>query len=276
MRRHLPALVLLWAVAMGGAAATPVPSPVHVHEGAAASDGAVSWHPAVQHVTGAPGETVAVDLALDDGTEHPVTADVAVRNVEIDREDGPRPGARSTAMTLAVDRIELRPGDRGAFRAVAEIPSRPTVVAVEARLQGDEDTAPLALVLLGPPDRHPELSADVAFADGRGQVTVSNRSSFPALVDVAVSSASWLGPSDDIQIGDVLVPGDGERVLDVDLSPGVGRRSLSVAVAAHGAPPEATARAQVSVWPPRTVWVLAGVALVALVGLAAVTMLRRS
>lgn len=276
MRRHLPPVLLLWAVAMASAAATPVPSPVHVQAGAAAADGTVSWQPAVQHVTGEPGETAAVDLALHDGTEHDVTADLSVRDVTIDREDGPRPGAPSTALTLAVDRVVLRPGDRGAFRAVAEIPSRPTVVAVEARLRGDGDATPLALVLLGPTDRHPALSADVAFAGGHGQVTVSNRSSFPALVDVAVSSTSWVGPSDDVQVADVLVPADGERVVDVELSRGLGRRSVSVAVGARGAPPEGTARAEVAIWTPRTGWVLLGAILIALVGAAAVRMLRRS
>lgn len=276
MRRLLPSALLLAGVVSLGAAATPVPSPVHVHVGAAPADGTVSWVPAVQHVTGRAGETVAVDLALDDGTEHELTADLAVRGVVIDRDDGPRAEGGAAALRIAVDRVVLRPGDRGAFRAVAEIPPRPTVVAVEARLQRDEGATPLALVVLSPTGVHPEVAADVQLAGDRARVTVTNGSAFPALVDVAVTSATWVGPSDDVQVADVLVAADGERVLDVELSRGLGRRSVAVAVAARDAPPDQVARASTATWPGRTVWAVAAAVLIGLVGLAAVRVLRRS
>lgn len=276
MRRRLPPLLVVWAAAFTVAAATPVPTPVHVQPGAAAADGTVAWAPAVQYVTGDVGDTVAIDLALDAGTDVEVRADLAVREVRIDAVDGPRLDEPSDALLLAVDRIVLRPGDRGAFRGVATIPSRPTVVAVEALLERDLDATPLAFVVLAPIGRHAELEAGVDLAGDQARVTVTNGSSFPALVDVAVTSATWVGPSDDIQIGDVLVPADGRRVLEVELSRGLGRRSAAVAVLARSAPPDATARADVAAWPPRTLGVSAGAVLTLLVGLAGVRALRRS
>lgn len=262
------ALVMVWGAA-------PVPSPVHVQPGAA-PDGTVAWQPAVQRITGEVGEPAAVDLALDHGGEHELTAHVAARAVSVDPVDGPRATGRTEVLRLAVDRISLRPGDRGAFRAVAEIPARPTVVAVQARLDEDASTGPLALVLLAPEGQAPaDLSATIALDGARAEVRVENASPFPALVDLAVSSGTWLGARDDRQVGDVLVPAEGHRRLDVELSRGLGRRTVEVAVAERGSP-EATTRATAAAWPPRTVWTLVGAVLVLLAALAAVRLMRRS
>lgn len=276
MRSRLPTRLLVLAVAVATGAAAPVPSPVHVQPGAAAATGVVAWVPAVQHVTGGVGETVAVDLALDDGTEAGVVADLAVRAVEVDPVEGPRLAGASSALTVAIDRIVLGPGDRGAFRAVAEIPSVTTLVAVEARLERDDDARPAALVLVGPAGEHAELSPGIDLAGGDATVRIRNGSDFPALVDLAVTSATWLGPADDIQVTDVLVPAAGERVLPLELSRGLGRRSAAVAVLPRGADPDATVRADTAAWPARTSWVLVGAALIAVVGAAGVRALRRS
>ncbi|MBW3659851.1 MAG: hypothetical protein KY457_14520 [Actinobacteria bacterium] len=278
MPRHPSSLLaaVLGAVAVVLLGAAPVPSPVHVQPGAA-PDGIVAWEPAVQHVTGTVGEPVAVDLALDHGGDHELLAHVAARAVSVDPVDGPRATGRTGALRLAVDRIALRPGERGAFRAVAEIPARPTVVAVQARLDEDASTGPLALVLLAPEGLEPaDLRATIALDGARAQVRVENASPFPVLVDLAVSSGTWLGARDDRQVGDVLVPAEGHRQLDVELSRGLGRRSAEVAVAQRGAAAEATTRATATAWPPRTVWTLVGAALVLLAALTAVRVLRRS
>lgn len=279
MRRPPPLLlVLLGAVAVPVLlGATPVPSPVHVQTGGADADGRVAWVPAVQRVTGSVGELVPVDLALDDGGEHDVVADVAVRTVAIDPVEGPRAAGRSEALRVAVERIVLRPGDRGAFRAVAEVPARQTVVAVQARLHPDDSTGPLALVLLAPDGVTPaELTTRIGLDGGRAVVRVDNASPYPALVDVAVSAATWVGPTDEVQIADVLVPGGGRRLLDVELSRGLGRRTAAVAVAERDAPAHTVARATAAAWPPRTVWTLAGAVLVLLAAATAVRVLRRS
>lgn len=280
MPRHpspLLSAVLATVALVTVAGAAPVPSPVHVQPGAAV-DGTVSWQPAVQRITGPVGETVAVDLALAHGGDHQLLARVAPRAVSVDPVEGPRAAGRTDALRLAVDRVSLRPGERGAFRAVAEMPARPTVVAVQARLDGDASTGPLALVLLAP-DGAGEVPADVTTTielDGAGaQVRVENASPFPALVDVAVSSATWVGATDDVQVGDVLVPAEGHRVLDVELSRGLGRRTAEVAVAQRGHGGQ-TARATAAVWPPRTVWTLVAGALVLLTVLAALRVMRRS
>lgn len=282
--RRPPSLVLVLlgvAVVPLLLAATPVPSPVHVQPGGADADGRVAWVPAVQRITGPVGELVPVDLALDDGGEHDVVADVAVRTVDIDPVEGPRAAGRSEALRLAVERVVLRPGDRGAFRAVAEIPPRPTIVAVQARLHPDDSTGPLALVLLAPEgagaDATPaELTTGIGLDGGRAVVRVDNASSYPVLVDVAVSAATWVGPTDEVQVADVLVPGGGRRFLDVELSRGLGRRTAAVAVAERDAPAHAVARATAAQWPARTVWTLAAAALVLLAAAAAVRVLRRS
>lgn len=268
----LSALVV--ALAVTGAA--PVPTPVHVRPGVVEQDGRLSWVPAVQHVTGEPGELVAIDLALDDGTEHDVDAQLAVRSVEIDAVAGARPGRPSDALELAVDRVVLRPGERGVFRAVAEIPSEPTVVGVEARPAGDAGARPMAIVPLAPEGRSPELSVSLDVDGTRAEVALGNASPFPALVDVGVTAATWLGPRDDLRIGDVLVPARGERTLGVSLSRGLGRRSVAVAAAARGAAPDGTVRARVAEWPMRTVLVVGAGALTALAGLTVLRVLRRS
>lgn len=264
------------AVATVGLAATPVPSPVHVQPGTAELDGRVAWVPAVQRVTGDAGELVAVDLGLADGTDHDVTAELSVREVVIDPDHGPRPGGASSVLRLGVDRIALGSGDRGVLRGVAEMPPTATVVAVVAQLQGDPDAVPAALVLLDPGDVPADLGTDVELGDERARVTLTNRSAAPVLVDLAVTSATWVGRRDDVQVGDVLVGAEGTRQVDVDLSPGVGRRTATVAVAVRGAPPATTVRASAAAWPARTRWGLAGAALVVLVGAAAVRTLRRS
>ncbi|MBW3620955.1 MAG: hypothetical protein KY461_11970 [Actinobacteria bacterium] len=268
--------VLLRAVAVVSLAAAPVPSPVHVQPGVAEGDGRVSWVPAVQRVTGDAGELVAVDLGLDDGTDGEIVADLAVRDVEIDPDRGAQVVGSSPLLRLAVDRIVLGPGDRGVLRAVAEMPEVATVVAVQARLD-DGDTAPAALVLLDPGGADPaELDVGIELAGERARVTVTNRGAAPALVDLAVTSSTWAGPSDEIQLGDVLVGAEGTRRLEVELSRGLGRRTAAVALAVRGAPPDERTRAAAAAWPARTLWVLAGAALVVIVGGAAVRTLRRS
>lgn len=285
-RRRLTALLLVAVVgavaaAAGepvalGAAGEPVPTPVHVQAGAAAADGTVAWTPAVQRVTGDVGATVAVDLALDDGTEHEVEAELAVRAVEVDPRTGPTAAGASDALVLAARSVTLRPGDRGVLRATAVVPPEPTLVGVEARLVEDQHgAAPLALVLVGPPVAT-DVTVDLVVDEGRARVLVWNGASFPALVDVAVSAGSWVGRRSLTQVHDVLVAGDGTRLVEIDLPAGVGRLTVEAAVAARGGPADDVARARTAVWLPGTWLTLLAATLILLAGAASVRALRRS
>lgn len=268
-----PSLLVAAAVLVAG---VPVPTPVHVQPGVADADGTVAWSPPVQVVTGNPGEVVAVDVALDDGTEHEVVAELAVRDVDVDPVAGPTAGARSDLLTLAVGEIALGPGDRGVLRATAVVPPQPRLVAVEARLVGDvAGAAPLALVLVGPA-LPVDLTADVTVARGRAVVTLVNRSAFPTVVDVGAAASSWFGGRTDVAVTDVVVAGGGRRELELELAPGLGRRRVDVAVAARGAPGGGQVDASVAVWPARSVWFLAAAFLVVLAGVASLRVLRRS
>ncbi len=272
--RTRPRLALAITVAVCGVlvAATPVPQPPEVRPGAAEPTGLVTWVPGVQQVAGRPGEVVAVDLALEDGTAHEVRAALSVREVDVDPVRGPELGRTSRLVTLATDAVTLRPGDRVLLRGTATVPDRPVLVGIEAALLGAADAAaPSALVLLGPATPV-DLAVTVDLGADTATATVHNRSDVPGLFDARLRGTRWGGSGSDRTIRGLAIAAGGTRELTLALPAGVGRRQVDVAVAALGGE---TVHAGVSAWSRTTVPAAVALVLVLVAGAAAVAAWRR-
>lgn len=270
--RSVTALVGLLTALVGGLAATPVPHHPEVRPGAAATEGVVAWVPAVQVVAGAPGEIVAVDLALDDGTAHPVRAQLTVHEVTVDPEDGPDLAGATSLLTLPVEEVTVGAGDRVLLRATATVPPEPVLVAVAADLRdAEEPTTVSALVLLGPPVAV-AVTPTLEIREDTAIVTVANSSPVPTIVDLRLRSRTWFGAGTDRTVHDLAVAGDGTRTVTIELAPGAGRRTTAVVAAPRSGAP---ARADVVDWPGRTLPVLVAVMLLVLASAATLRIWRR-
>lgn len=297
-----PLLPLLSAILLAGtpaAVAVAVPMPVEVRSGGAVAEDAVAWQPPIQVVDGPTGATVRVDLALDDGTAHPVTAALSVHELTTDDRDTLVPGEQSRLLRLATGRVALQPGDRGLLATTATIPPVPTLVAVRAELlDARTAAAPLAIVLLRP-DHHTGRPGDLEVAiddldaeadragdddgDGSGgaaggdagagvEVVVTNTSEADTIVDLAARARSWVGRERHHEVTGIALPAGTSRRITVPDSTGFGRRTVEVVAAARDGD---TARTSVTTWGRRTVPTLLALGLVVVAGLATLVAVRR-
>jgi hypothetical protein len=303
----LPLLSLLSAILLAGtpaAVAVAVPMPVEIRSGGAVAEDAVAWAPPIQVVDGPPGATVRVDLALDDGTAHPVTAALSVHELTTDDRDTLVPGDQSRLLRLATGRVALQPGDRGLLATTATIPAVPTLVAVRAELlDARTAAAPLAIVLLRP-DHHTGRPGDLEVAiddldaeadragdgdgdggggsggepgvggDGRAgvEVVVTNAGDADTIVDLAARARSWVGRESHHEVTGIALPAGTSRRITVPDSTGFGRRTVEVVAAARDG---GTARTSVTAWGRRTVPTLLALGLVVVAGLATLVAVRR-
>lgn len=268
--RHVAVALLLAMTATAATAPDAVPHPPEVRPGVATRDGSLRWADAVVEATGEVGRTVGVDLGLDNGTEDELDIVLSVHGVEVDPSGGPRVRSETAALTLPDGDVTLRPGDRLVLRATAPIPAGGRLLAVRATVTGSTGPATADAFVVVSTGAEPDLRVATRGDDRTVTTTIANRSPEPAVARVAIDARRWVGDADRVEIVDLLVAGDGERVIVRDTPPGVG--PVRVGAAAAAGTTEATD--ETTVWTTRATVVAVALALV-LLAAGAVAVARR-
>lgn len=237
------------AATAAATAPTAVPHPPEVRPGAADRDGLLAWVDPVIEVTGEPGATAVVDLALDDGTDTALDVSLSVHATSVDPDTGPQVGGATDAITFSEDRIHLEPGARVLLRGVATVADAPRLLTVRAFVVGAETTTTVDAYVLVGAAAEPVLDVTTSVRGRRVEVTVANRSPGPTVARVAVDVRRWVGRAERLEVTDLIVGGEGTRTVALDATTGLGPLRVG-AVAASG---EASATDTAVVWNRRAV-----------------------